>query len=65
MMDKLVIKRPKPKTSRKTGRGEVIRITDEAYEILSGLSAESGKTVSFLASNMIQFASEHVVIEDE
>ena len=63
--DKLVFKRPKPKESKKTGRGEVIRITDDAYEILAGYSAELGKSIGYLASCMIEYASRHTVIENE
>lgn len=61
-MEKYVLKRSKP---RRNGRGEVIRITDAAYEVLSGLSAESGKSISFIASDMICFLSDRTVIEDE
>lgn len=65
MDDKLIFKRPKPGKLRKTGKGEVIRITDGAYAILAGYSAELGKTIGYLASHMIEWAAERVVIEDE
>ncbi len=65
MDDKLIFKRPKPKKPRGTGRGEVIRITDDAYAILTGYSAELGKTIGYLASHMIEWAAERVVIEDD
>lgn len=64
-MDKLVFNRPKPKESRRTGKGEVIRITDDAYEILSGISAETGKAIGFIASEMIKFSEKYTFIEDE
>lgn len=64
-MDKFVLKRPKPRTKNGNGKGEVIRITDDAYAILAGFSAESGKSIGFIASSMIQFAAERTVIEDE
>ena len=65
MSDKLIFKRPKPVKSSKSGKGEVIRITDDAYEILASFSAELNKTIGYLASRMIEYAAEHVVIEDE
>lgn len=60
--EKYVLKRPKPRSG---GKGEVIRITDAAYAILSGLSAETGKSKGFIASDMISWLSERLVIEDE
>lgn len=65
MSDKLVFKRPKPIRSAKSGKGEVIRITDGAYEILASFSAELGKTISYIASRMIEYAAENTIIEDE
>lgn len=61
-MEKYVLKRPKV---RNTGKGEVIRITDAAYAILSALSAETGKSKSFITSDMISWLFERMVIEDE
>lgn len=62
--ENFILKRPKPRI-KNGGKGEVIRITDEAYAILAGFSAESGKSMNFIASEMIKFASERTVIEDE
>lgn len=64
MNENFILKRPKP-CIRSGDRGGVIRITNDAYAILAGLSAESGKSIGFIASGMIQFASERTVIEDE
>lgn len=61
-MDKLVLRKPK---LRNTGRGEVIRITDDAYAILAGFSAETGRSISFIASKMVEFAAEHTVVEED
>ena len=52
--EKYVLKRPKPRSG---GKGEVIRITDAAYAILSGLSPETGKSKGFIASDMISWLS--------
>ena len=62
-MEKLIFKRPKKKVSKKNGA--VVRISGEAYEIAAGLSAETGKSVSYIASRMIEFAAEHTRVEDD
>lgn len=62
-MDKLIFKRPKKRTSGK--HGTVVRIGGDAYEIVADISAETGKSVSYIASRMIEFAAEHTRVEDE
>lgn len=62
-MEKLVFKRPRRGSSDKSST--VIRIGGEAYEIIAGLSAETGKSVSYIASRMIEFAAEHTTVEDD
>lgn len=63
-MDKLTFQRPKKKGS-KQGEYPVIRVSGAAYEIISGISAETGKSVSYIASQMIEFAEKYTAIEDE
>lgn len=62
-MDNFVLKIPRAK--KHGGKGEVIRVTDEAYDILAGWSAESGRSISFIASEMIKHVSDYTVVEDD
>lgn len=62
-MEKLIFKRPKKNPTDKNST--VIRIGGEAYEIIAGLSAETGKSASYIASRMIEFAAEHTTVEDD
>lgn len=41
----------------------VTRITPEAYNVLEDYSARTGLSLSFIASQMILFASEHTEIK--
>lgn len=62
-MDKLIFKRPKKKNTC-TGGG-VIRVTASAYDVIADISAETGKSVSYIASNMIEFASKYTEVQDD
>lgn len=62
-MEQLVFKRPRKNSSDKNST--VIRIGETAYEIIAGLSAETGKSVSYIASRMIEFAAEHTTVKDD
>ena len=63
MMDKLVLKVYKSSEPAKRDKG-VIRITSEAYDILSQLQRQSGLTVMHIASEMIKFAGERCEIKE-
>ena len=58
--DKLVLRRRKIR--RQDGR-PVIRVSPDVYQILADLSNDTGRTISDIASAMIEFASERTEIE--
>ena len=60
--DKLVLRRRKIR--RQDGR-PVIRVSPDVYQILADLSNDTGRTISDIASVMIEFASERTEIEWE
>ena len=66
MSDKLIITRPDDRTERE---GKMLRISQKAYALLESLAKESGRSRSYIASKMIEFAFERVEIcegdEDE
>lgn len=58
--DKLILRRRKIR--RQDGR-PVIRVSPDVYQILADLSNDTGRTISDIASVMIEFASERTEIE--
>lgn len=58
--DKLILHRRKIR--RQDGR-PVIRVSPAVYQILADLSDDTGRTISDIASAMIEFASERTEIE--
>lgn len=58
--DKLILHRRKIR--RQDGR-PVIRVSPDVYQILADLSNDTGRTISDIASVMIEFASERTEIE--
>lgn len=61
-MDKLIFKVSRPKTDRCTN---VVRISTEAMDCLEEISSKTGKTLSFIASEMIKFACKNCEIKYE
>ena len=58
----LPAKKRKPSNSI---RGEVIRISTDAYNILVEMSNDSNLQMNRIASNAIEYAFENLVFEDE
>lgn len=62
-MDKLIFVKPAPKKTSDTST--IIRISGDAYNTISQIEAETGLTMSFIASQMILYASKHTEIREE
>ena len=62
MSEKLVITKPaEPKESA----GQVVRVSPKAYALLEDLAAKSGRSRSYIANKMIEFAYDRVEIKEE
>ena len=62
-MDKLIFSRPCRSTQ--TDKAPVIRISSEAYTLIGEIVSETGLSMSYVASKMIEYAAEHTEIVDE
>lgn len=66
MPEKLIITKPSDKSD---ASGQVVRVSTKAYALLESLSKESGRSRSYIANKMIEFAFDRVEIcegdEDE
>lgn len=54
-MDKLIFVKPTPKVTAATST--IIRVSGEAYNAVSSIEAETGLSLSYIASQMILFAA--------
>ena len=61
MSDKLIITRPDDRTERE---GKMLRISPKAYALLDSLAKESGRSRSYIAGKMIEYAFDRVEITD-
>jgi predicted DNA-binding protein len=62
-MDKLIFERPKPVETEPRQRGtSVIRISNEALGFIDTISAKTGKSMVYIATQMIKFAFENTEI---
>lgn len=61
MPDKLIITRPDDKAD---GTGQMVRVSAKAYALLESLAKESGRSRSYIANKMIEFAFDRVEITD-
>ena len=62
MADKLIITRPDDKEEN---RGQMVRVSAKAYALLESLANQSGRSRSYIANKMIEFAFDRVEIKDE
>lgn len=62
MQDKLIITRPDDKAENS---GQMVRVSAKAYALLESLAKESGRSRSYIANKMIEFAFDRVEITDE
>ena len=62
-MDKLIFVKPAPKITATTST--IIRVSGEAYNAISQIEAETGLSMSYIASKMIKFAAEHMEIRED
>lgn len=67
MSHMIVVKRPRPRTIKRDGKGAVIRISNEAADVLDGLLEKAGGciTVLDLASSLIEYAAKDTIIKIE
>ena len=61
MPDKLIITRPDDKAE---SNGQMVRVSAKAYALLESLAKESGRSRSYIANKMIEFAFDRVEITD-
>ena len=61
MQDKLIITRPDDKAD---STGQMVRVSAKAYALLESLAKESGRSRSYIANKMIEFAFDRVEITD-
>lgn len=61
-MDKLVFVKPAPKVTAATST--IIRVSGDAYNAIAQIEAETGLSMSYIASQMIKFASERMEIKE-
>lgn len=59
---KLIITKPNEK---KETTGQMLRVSTKAYALLESLSKESGRSRSYIANKMIEFAFDRVEIREE
>lgn len=62
MSDRLVITKP-AENAEKTG--QMLRVSKKAYALLEDLAAKSGRSRSYIANKMIEFAYDMVEISEE
>ena len=63
MSDKLVFHRPTK--ARKHNKSCIVRLTEEAYELLIDWERATGHSLTYLASEMIKFADDRAVLSDD
>ena len=63
MSDKLVFHRPT--NARKHNKSCIVRLTEEAYELLIDRERATGHSLTYLASEMIKFADDRAVLSDD
>lgn len=63
MPDKLVFHRPTK--ARKHNKSCIVRLTEEAYELLIDWERATGHSLTYLASEMIKFADDRAVLSDD
>lgn len=61
-MKKLIITKP---VESGGGCGQVVRVSKKVYALLEGLASKSGRSRSYIANKMIEYAFDFVQIEDE
>ena len=61
-MDKLIFVKPAPKVTAATST--IIRVSGEAYNAIAQIEAETGLSMSYIASQMIKFAADQMEIKD-
>lgn len=61
MPDRLIITKPVDKTEQ---TGQVVRVSTKAIALLDDLAAKSGRSRSYLANKLIEFAYDWVEIEE-
>lgn len=62
-MDKLIFYKPSPPKS-KAGTA-IVRVSTEAYNAISAIEAETGKSMSFIASQMVLYAAKNTEIRED
>ena len=62
MNDKLIITKPSDKSD---AAGQVVRVSTKAYALLEDLAARSGRSRSYIANKMIEFAFDRVEIKEK
>lgn len=62
MSEKLIITKP---AEPKEGAGQVVRVSPKAYALLEDLAAKSGRSRSYIANKMIEFAYDRAEIKGE
>lgn len=62
-MNTLTFTIPNVREPQYRNRRTVVRITPEAYNRIEDVSAQTGLSIAFIASQMILFASEHMEIK--
>lgn len=62
MEEKLIITKP---AEPKECAGQVVRVSPKAYALLEDLAAKSGRSRSYIANKMIEFAFDRVEIREE
>lgn len=61
-MDKLVFYKPAPKGT--SAASTIIRVSGEAYNAIAAIEAETGLSISYIASQMILFAAQNAVVKE-
>lgn len=59
---KLIITKP---VDKQDVSGQVVRVSAKAYALLESLSKETGRSRSYIANRMIEFAFDRVEIREE
>ena len=59
---KLIITKPVEKNDT---TGQMVRVSQKAYALLESLAKESGRSRSYIANKMIEFAFDRVEIREE
>lgn len=61
--DKLVFRRAEK--ARKRNGSTIVRLSEEAFDLLIDWEKATGHSLTYLASTMITFADSHAVLSDE